>query len=146
MKIDIDEIPQILLSLKVDQKTVQQVADKLREVAEDNAAEAGPKGPKSKYKYLVVASDPDNLYPQLENIPMWVFKVKDEEKHTDVLPRFFKGVYDFNAKSRKGKKNPIKSVGDGIQTVGPKFFKPEKSPILTKNPVIVLKTDNKIPS
>lgn len=146
MKIDIDEIPQILLSLKIDSKTVQQVADKLREVAEDNAADAGPKAPKGKYKYLIVASDPENKYPDIENVPMWVFKVKDEEKHTEVLPRFFKGVYDFNAKSRKGRKNPIKSVGDGIQAVGAKHFKPEKSPILTKEPVIILKTDNKIPS
>lgn len=146
MKIDIDEIPRLLLELKVDQKIVQQAADRAREIATENAADAGAKGPKGKYKYLIIASDPDKKCPDLENIPMWVFKVKEDEQHTDVLPRFYKGVYDFNAKSRKGRKNPLKKLGDAIQTVPPKHFKPEKSPVLTKEPVIVLVTDNTIPS
>ncbi len=100
-----------------------------------------------KYKHLIVASDPSGtLKSTLEGVPMWVFKVPDEEKHTEVMERFFKGVYDFNANSRKGRKNPVKTVGDGIQAVPTKHFKPSKSPVLTKEPVIVLVTDNKIPS
>jgi hypothetical protein len=147
MKVDLADVEHILTKYKIDQKVIENVVEEAKQAAEDakgDGAEQG--GKKLKYKYLIVASDPDKQIPNLENIPMWVFKVPDDEKHTEVLPRFFKGVYAYNAGSRKGKKNPIKSIGDGIQAVGTKFFKPAKSPILTKEPVIVLVTDNKIPS
>lgn len=148
MKVDIADVEHILTKYKLDTKLVEKIVDDAKQAAEDAKPDAGgAAGPKAKYKYLIVASDPTGtLTATLENVPMWVFKVKEDEKHTDVLPRFFKGVYDFNARSRKGRKNPIKSVGDGIQAVGSKHFKPEKSPIVTKEPVIVLVTDNKIPS
>lgn len=148
MKVDIEDVEHIISKYQVDQKTAQLIVADIKQAAEDAKADAAgeAKAKKTKYKYLIVASDPDKQVPNLENIPMWVFKVPDEENHTDVLPRFFKGVYAYNAGSRKGKKNPIKSVGDGIQAVGSKFFKPAKSPILTKEPVIVLVTDNKIPN
>ncbi len=136
MKISIDaiELETILRKNNVDAKLVKAIVKDAEETTEENKADkGGAAGPKTKYKYVIVASDPDGLVPNLDNIPMWVFKVPDEEKHTEVLPRFFK-------------KNPIKSVGDGIQAVGSKHFKPAKSPILTKEPVIVLVTDNKIPN
>mgnify|MGYP001256727747 CR=1 FL=1 len=146
MKVDIEDIQLALSQHGVDQKVARQIIEDVTQAAEDAKGGSAAKK-KTKYKYLIVASDPDGTKKaQIENTPMWVFKVPDEEKHTDVLPRFYKGVYDFNAKSRKGRKNPIKTVGDGIQTVGSKHFKPNKSPILTKEPVIVLVTDNKIPT
>ncbi len=146
MKLDIELFEHLLNEFKIEQKTAEAIVERAKEEAEAAKGDAGNGAKKSKYKYLIVASDPDKQIPNLENVPMWVFKVKDEEAHTDVLKRFYKGVYDYNAKSRKGKKNPIKTIGDGIQAVGPKFFKPEKSPVLTKEPVIILVTDNKIPS
>jgi len=146
ISIDADDLELILRKHKIDQKVAEFIVKDAEQVAEDNKPDPTGKAPKAKYKYLVVASDPDGLIPNLENVPMWVFKVPEEEKHTEVMARFFKGVYDFNAKSRKGRKNPIKSVGDGIQAVGSKHFKPAKSPIVTKEPVIVLVTDNKIPN
>ena len=136
-----------LNKLNVDRKTidtaVEEIVKAAQEAREDNAAA----GPKKKYKHLIVASDPTGANRKLlEETPMWVFKVPEEEKHTEVMDRFFKGVYDFNANSRKGRKNPVKTVGDGIQNVPTKHFKPNKSPVLTKEAVIVLITDNKIPS
>ncbi len=146
MKVDLADVEHIISKYKVDAKTADKIIEEIKQAAEDAKGDAGGAEKKTKYKYLIVASDPDKQVPNLENIPMWVFKVPDEENHTEVLPRFFKGVYAFNAGSRKGKKNPVKTVGDGIQAVGTKFFKPAKSPIVTKQPVIVLVTDNKIPS
>jgi len=149
MKVDITDVEHILAKYKIDQKTIEKVVDDVKQATEDAKADnAGDgDGKKMKYKHLIVASDPDGTKTKLlEETPMWVFKVPEDEKHTDVMGRFFKGVYDFNAKSRKGKKNPIKSVGDGIQAVPTKHFKPNKSPVLTKEPVIVIVTDNKIPS
>lgn len=150
MKVNIEDVEHILSKYKIDQKTIAAVVDEVVQATEDAKADNGADGDKAKkakYKHLIVASDPDgSARAVLERTPMWVFKVPDDENHTEVMPRFFRGVYDFNAKSRKGKKNPIKSVGDGIQAVGTKFYKPNKSPILTKEPVIVIVTDNKIPT
>lgn len=147
MKVDIDDVEHILTKYKIDRKTIDSVVEEVTAAAEDAKGPNVGNGKKTKYKHLIVASDPDGTKTKLlEETPMWVFKVPEDEKHTEVMGRFFKGVYDFNAKSRKGKKNPVKTVGDGIQTVPTKFFKPNKSPVLTKEQVIVLVTDNKIPS
>ncbi len=148
MKVDLADVEHILTKYKIDQKLVEKIVDDAKQAVEDAKADGGDAGGKKlKYKHLIVASDPDgSAKAVLERTPMWVFKVPDDEQHTDVMPRFFKGVYDFNARSRKGRKNPIESVGDGIQAVGTKHFKPSKSPILTKEPVIVLVTNNIIPS
>lgn len=145
MKVDIEDVQLALSQYGVDQTVARKIVDDVRQAAEDAKGDAAP-GKKTKYKHLIVASDPEGKYPNLAEIPMWVFKVPSEENHTDVMPRFFKGVYDFNAKSRKGRKNPIRSVADGIQSVGSKHFKPNKTPVLTKEPVIILVTDNKIPT
>ena len=145
MKVDIEDVQLALSQYGVDQKTAQKIVEDVRQAAEDAKGDGAP-AKKTKNKYLIVASDPEGKYPNLSEIPMWVFKVPSEENHTEVLSRFFKGVYEFNAKSRKGRKNPIRSVADGIQAVGTKFFKPKKSPILTKEPVVVLITDNKVPT
>lgn len=145
ISIDADELEHILRKHGVDQKVTKFVVKDAEQVTEDNKPDPTGKAAKTKYKYLIVASDPDGQHVNLDNVPMWVFKVPEDEDHTQVMKRFYDGVYKFNRESRKGKKNPIKSVGDGIQTVGSKFFKPAKSPIVTKEPVIVLVTDNKIP-
>ncbi len=148
MKVDLADVEHILNKFKIDQKTIEKVVEEAKQAAEDAKADgAADGGKKLKYKHLIVASDPDGTKAALlENTPMWVFKVPEDEKHTEVMARFFRGVYHFNSNSRKGKKKPIQSVGDGIQTVPTKHFKPNKSPVLTKEPVIVLVTDNKIPS
>lgn len=147
LSIDTQELELILRKNNVDATLIKKVVEDAEETTEGNKAEkAQGDKKKNKYKYLIVASDPDDKIPNIVDTPMWVFKVPEEEKHTEVLERFYKGVYEFNSKSRKGRKAPIKTIGDGIQNVGPKYFKPNKSPIVTKEPVIVLKTDNKIPS
>lgn len=143
MKIDINEIPRILLEYKIDQNTVQKVSDKIREIAEDNTPEKGVASPRSKYKHLILVSDPENKFAGIDNIPAWVLKIKEEEDHNKVLDRIKNGIKQF-CLSRKGRKHPIKTIGEGIQVVGSRFFKPEKNPIVTKEPVIILVTDNKL--
>lgn len=147
MKVDITDIEHILNKHNVDRTVINAVVEDAKQAVEDAKADDGAEGQKKgKYKHLIVVSDPDNRCPDISELSMWILKVKEEENHTDVLPRLYKGVYDYNEKSRKGRKNPVKTLGDAMQTVGPKFYKPAKSPILTKEPVIVLVSDNTIPT
>jgi len=146
MKIDLSDIEHILNKHKIDASLVKKVVEDAKQAAEDAKADAGTGEKKGQYKHLIVVSDPNGEYPNIQNVPMWIIKVKEDEKHTDVLPRLYKAVYEFNAKSRKGRKNPIKTFGDAMQSVPPKFYKPEKNPVVTKEPVIVLVTDNTIPA
>lgn len=146
MKIDIDEIPRILIGLNLTQDVVAKVSDKVRQVAEQNAPEPAEPGDKKKYKHLVVVMDANGQYAQVDELPMWVVKVTEETPHTDVLNIINKAVYDYNANSRKGRTKPIKTIGEAMEVLKAKQFKPAKHPIVTKEPVVVLVTDGKIPN
>ena len=145
MKVDLADIEHILNKHNIDRTTINAVVEDAKQAVEDAKADGGEAKKKGKYKHLIVVCDPEKEFPGIENLSMYILKVKDEKAHTEVLPRLYKGVYEFNAKSRKGRKNPVKTLGDAMQAVPPKFYKPAKSPILTKEPVIVLVSDNKIP-
>ena len=146
MKIDVDELPRILLGLNVSQDVVAKVTDKAREVAEQNAPEPAEPGDKKKYKHLIIAADVDGNLPTVSELPMWVVKVTEETPHTDVLKMIYAAVYDYNSKTRKGKSRPIKTLGEAMEVLKAKQFKPAKHPIITKEPVVVLVSDGKIPT
>ena len=68
----------------------------------------------------------------------------ENEDTRDVVELIKKGAYNYNA-SKKGRKYPVGSIGSAIEGVGTKFFKPYNLSIKTKEPVLVITTDNVLP-
>jgi hypothetical protein len=68
----------------------------------------------------------------------------ENEDTRDVVELIKKAAYNFNA-SKKGRKYPVNTIGQAIEGVGNKFFKPYNVSLKTKEPVLVITTDNVLP-
>lgn len=144
IKIDPIELEHILKKNGVDAKLIPSIVKDSQEVTEENKADSvAEKGPKGKYKYVLVANTSGDT-SNVENIPIWIAKIPEEADHTKFLEQLAKAGSAYNTGSRKGKKNPVRKYSEVFECVGAKFFKPGRNPVVTKEPVIILTTDNEI--
>jgi hypothetical protein len=95
--------------------------------------------PKIKKQFGILVSDKDGVIKQ--DLVGWVFQMPENEDTRDVVELIKKAAYNFNA-SKKGRKYPVNTIGQAIEGVGNKFFKPYNVSLKTKEPVLVITTDN----
>jgi hypothetical protein len=74
----------------------------------------------------------------------WVVQSPDNESPVTTMDRIFRASYESNA-SKKGRLLPVKTVGEAIENVSAKHFKESEVWVKTKNPVLVIRSDNLIP-
>ena len=110
------------------------------ELEDDGGEDEGT--PKPKMQHVILVSDPDGLINK--DLTGWVLKYPEDEDCREVVEAVKKAAYNYNA-SKKGNKYPVSSIGQAIDGVGPKFFKPYGVKKVTKEPVYVVTTDNKLP-
>jgi len=55
-----------------------------------------------------------------------------------------KSAYDYN-RSPKGRRMPVLSIGEALEVIPARIFKARRIRVQTKDPVIIAKTDNRIP-
>ena len=112
-------------------------------VGEDiTETETDEKPPKQKKQYIIVVSDPDKQITQ--ELTGWVIQIPEEESILSVRDNIHKSLYDFNA-SRRGRKLPVETIGEGFESVQAKTFKNCGIYVKTKTPVFVVTTDNILP-
>lgn len=141
-KVSIEDVEQILQQSKLDQSVVLKVLSDLEKLAEENKNEKSP-AQKNKFQHGIVISDPENKLAGIE-LTGWVVKMEDSKDMTQAVSKISAAAKDFNNNSRKGKKNPIKTIGEACQHVAAKFFKSQEIKVVTKEPVMVLVTDNNV--
>ena len=61
------------------------------------------------------------------------------------LERIHRATYEFNT-TKKGRLLPVKTIGEAMETIPAKHFKEADLWVKTKTPVLLLKTDNEIPT
>lgn len=151
-KVDIEVVPSVLRDLvttppePLDANTIVEFKKRLDKLAKEEKAERDAnKGPKQKFQHVILVSDPNKVIPAGTELVGWVTKIKEEDDAGGILDRIFRAVRSFNL-TKKGKKNPAKTVGEGLDGVTRKFFKEEGIQILTKEPVRIIFTDNAIPT
>jgi hypothetical protein len=98
--------------------------------------------PKIKKQYGILVSDKDGVINK--DLVGWVFQMPENEDTRDVVELIKKAAYNYNA-SKKGRKYPVSTIGQSIEGVGNKFFKPYNVSLKTKEPVLVITTDNVLP-
>lgn len=98
--------------------------------------------PKIKKQYGILVSDKDGVINK--DLVGWVFQMPENEDTRDVVELIKKAAYNYNA-SKKGRKYPVNTIGQSIEGVGNKFFKPYNVSLKTKEPVLVITTDNVLP-
>ena len=143
MKIDINTVAEVLKKNKVEPAVLRQVVEELNAQVEENKAEKAD-APKLKAQYVVLVSDPDGKLNGTDLVA-WVAQVEVDANPSVITDRIKRAAARHND-SRKGKKYPVATVGQTLQNAPRKFWLQdgEKTLVKTKEPVLVIKTDNKL--
>lgn len=141
-KVEINQVAEILKRNKAESSLLRAVVEEMNLLARSEANEEKP--PTTKKQHVIIVSDPDGRFPS-DDFAGWVVQIPDNESPVTTLDRIFRAAYEFNA-SKKGRLLPVKTVGETIENVPAKFFKEAETWVKTKTPVLVIKSDNLIPS
>lgn len=142
-KIDTNTVCQIVQKNVSEPATVRAIIEEIN-LAVQPEGEDEEKAPHEKKQFVVIASDPNGALANVPDFVAWVVQIPESESVTTTTDRVFRAAYDFNA-SRKGRLNPVKTVGEAMEAVPTRFAKDAELWIKTKEPVLVVRTDNVIP-
>lgn len=134
----IEEVLDLLNSatVQVDEAKQPEEAD-----STDNDSEESDE-PKIKKQYGILICDKDGDLKR--DLVGWVYQMPENEDPRDVVDLLKKAGYNYNA-SKKGRKYPVNTIGAIIEGVGAKFMKPYNLSLKTKEPVLIVRTDNILP-
>lgn len=142
MNIKIEEVESVLRNKNIPANVIIQVVNELEAVAEENKAEKSAE-PKQKNEYGVILLDPNNVVRD-NNLTALVVQYPHGENPNTILDRLYAATYAQNAAGKRKKYN-IQTVGEAARSVKRKFYKENRLMIKTKEPVLVVKSDNNIP-
>ena len=140
-KIDVNKVAEILKKNQVEPKVLRQIVEEMNILTQADSDKETPPVPKKQFAILI--SDPEGRLPKTDFVG-WVLQIEESESIATTQDRIFRAAYDFNT-TKKVRLLPPKTVGEAIENVPAKHFKESGVWIKTKIPVLMLKTDNKIP-
>lgn len=142
-KIDVNKVAEILKRNELEPALLRQIVEEINLLVQPEVDEEKP--PALKKQWAILISDPDNRLPEGNDFVGWVLQVPENESITTTTERIFRGAYEFNT-TKKGRLMPAKTVGEALEHVPAKHFKEAGVFVKTKIPVLMLKTDNEIPT
>ena len=141
-KIDVSKVAEILQKNHLEPALLRRIIEEMNIVVQpDPGADETP--PPVKKQFLILVSDPEHKLPK-DDFTGWVVQIPEDESPVTTADRIFRGAYDFNA-SKRGRQLPVKTVGEALENVPAKHFKEAELWVKTKIPVLLLRTDNRIP-
>jgi hypothetical protein len=144
-KIDIATVADVLKRNNLEAEVMREILKALQEEANSADEEKEEKPPPQKKQFVILVSDPDGTMPEGKDFVGWVVQIPEMASVLTTSERIHKAAYDFNS-SRRGRKNPVSTIGEACEAVASKHFKEADIAIKTKIPVAVVVTDNKIPT
>lgn len=142
-KIDVNQVADILKRNEVDPSVLKQIVAEMQAVLEAEAGEEKP--PPIKKQWCILISDPEGRLPEGEDFVGWVLQIPESDSVMTTEERIRRAAYEFNA-TKRGRLLPATTVGEALENVAAKHFKEADCWVKTKVPVLMLKTDNKIPT
>lgn len=140
-KVDIELVKMVLTRNEVETRLVAEI---IKEIQQENAAETEAPEPEVKKQYVVVVYDPEGELAGKEFTGTIVQIPEDESVYTAV-ERLHRAGYEFNT-TKKGRRMPVKTVGEICEHVPPRIAKEQKVWIKHKEPVFLLATDGLLPT
>ncbi|OHE73887.1 MAG: hypothetical protein A2Y14_03370 [Verrucomicrobia bacterium GWF2_51_19] len=140
-KVDIELVKRVMERNQVDTKVMLQVIEDIHMEMDNQPDEEGEKPVKKQFVFL--ASDP---HGELEGKDLigWVLQIPEEDSPGLTEERLFRSAYEFNM-TKKGRKLPVRTIAEVCENVSQKISKEQKVWIKTKEPVLLLRTSNKVP-
>jgi len=150
-KVDIDQIELTARSVGIDSKKIEAlIHDLAQSIQEEKERQEGVS--REKKQHIVIANTEglsEDIIKALPEIPIVVVQCPENSDHNEVLGNIHRASYNFNAdigKKKNSKKNPVKKVFEAILNVTRKHFKEVGVTVNSKEPVILIATDNLIPT
>jgi hypothetical protein len=142
-KIDVNKVAEILQKNHIEPAVLRRILEEIHHLVQpDPAAEDQP--PPVKKQWVILLSDPDHKLPK-DDFVGWVVQIPETESPVTTSERVFRGAYDFNT-SKRGRLLPVKTIGEALENVPARHFKEAELWVKTRTPVIILRTDNRIPT
>jgi hypothetical protein len=141
-KIDVNKAAEILKRNQIEPSLLRQIVEEMNRIAQPEAEEEKP--PTVKKQHCILISDPDGRLPDGSDFAGWVLQIPENESVKTTTERIFKAAYEFNT-TKRGRLHPASTVGEALENVPAKHFKEAGVWVKTKEPVLMLRTDNEIP-
>lgn len=135
--IKLEEIQEVLKQQKVAVDVIVKIIDKLREVEEDKKADKEV-GPKAKNQLVSVIFDKDKVLKG--DFTAAIFQIEEGAAPAAVIDRVKAAAQQYNA-SKKGRKSSVSSFAQALD-MPRKFLKAEQVLVKTKQPILVVVSDN----
>ncbi len=141
-KVDLDLVKFILQKNEIDLRKVNSIMEDIEQemkvIQEEN-----PPAPRVPKQFAILISDPEGNIPSTD-FTGWVLQMPEEDSPAILEGQIHKAAYDFN-QTPKGRRMPVKSIGEACEVVPARILKEHQLWVKTKEPVIILKTNNEIP-
>jgi hypothetical protein len=141
-KIDVSKVAEILQKNRIEPGILRRIIEEINLAVQPDPAEE-VKPPPLKKQWVIVVSDPNHQLPR-DDLVGWVIQIPEGRSPVTAPERIFRGAYDFNT-TKRGRLLPVTTVGEALENVPARHFKEADLWVRTKTPVLVLRTDNRIP-
>jgi len=141
-KIDVNKVAEILKKNELEPALLRRVLDELRLAVQPDPGEED-KPPPIKKQFVILVSDPEHKLPK-DDFVGWVLQIPEEDNVGTAPDRICRAAYDFND-TKKGSLLPVSTIGETLENVPAKHFKEYNTWVKTKEPVLVVRTDNQVP-
>lgn len=142
-KIDIDTLKQILQRNNLEVRKVAEILEDINTELEIQQAEKEDRPPPVKKQFVILVSDPQE---KLKGVDMtgWVLQIPEEESPYTVTDKLVTSAYEYNV-TPKGRRLPLTTIGETCEVAPPKITKEQQLWIKTKEPILVVTTNNEVP-
>lgn len=142
-KIDVETVKQILQRNNVEIRKVSEILEDINTELEIQANERESRPPPVKKQFVMLISDPEG---NLENKDYtgWVLQIPEEDSPYTAPERLIRAAYEFNT-TPKGQRLPVTTIGETCEVVSAKLLKEEQVWVKTKEPILLVRTDNVVP-
>lgn len=141
-KVDLELVKMILQRNDLELRLVSQIIEDLN-LEMKNQVDEDEKLPVVKKQFVILVSDPNNELKD-KNFTGWVLQIPEEDSPYVTQERLIRAAYEFNS-TPKGRRMPVKSIGEVCEVVPARILKEQKVYVKTKEPVLILSTDNSVP-
>ena len=141
-KVDLDLVKHILqrneLDIRQVNSIIEDIQQELKIIQDEN-----PPAPRVPKQFAILISDPEGALPKTD-LTGWVLQMPEEDSPAILEGQILKAAYEFN-QTPKGRRMPVKTIGEACESVPARLFKEQQVWVKTKEPVLMLRTNNQIP-
>lgn len=141
-KIEINKAVEVIKKHEIEPDTLREIVEEFNLLTQKDADEPTPH---EKKQFVILVSDPEGRLPEGCDFAGWVLQIGEAESVLTTQDRINKAAYEFNT-TKKGRLRPVHTVGEAIECVPAKHFKEHGVWCKTRTPVLIIKTDNEIPT